>query len=64
MLRRLTDTLVSSLLGMGVLVVGFWLLYLAFLNANALQGIGGGALVLLAMWLITRARKPSRGQGP
>ena len=64
MLRRLTDTLISSLLGMGVLVGGFWLLYLAFLNANVLQGIGGGAMALLGMWFITRARKPSRGQEP
>lgn len=64
MLKRLADALISSLLGLGVFGLGLWLLYLAFLNSNVVQGVGGGLLVLLGMWLMTRARGLHTGPGP
>ena len=57
LLKRLADVILSRLLGIGFLGIGFWLLYLAFLNSNAEEGVGGGLLILLGMWFISRFRK-------
>ncbi len=64
MFRRLTDTLESLIIGLGILFGGFWLLYLAFLNSNLLQGVGGGGMVLLGMGIMARARRPIPGSRP
>ena len=57
LLKRLADVILSRLLGIGLLGIGFWLLYLAFLNSNAVKGVSGGFLILLGMWFISRFRK-------
>ncbi|MCZ6535110.1 MAG: hypothetical protein O6914_03945 [Chloroflexi bacterium] len=61
MLKWLLDSILGPLAGAGVLAGGFYSLYLAFLNSNALQGAVGGALILLGMWLVTRARRIKTG---
>ena len=64
MVKRMAEGVFSSLLGIGALLGGFYLLYLGFLNSELLPGVGGGAAILLGMWLITRARRMNAGKGP
>ena len=61
MLKSMLASMLAPLLGTLVLAGGFYLLYLAFLKSHPVQGVGGGALVLLGMWLIVRARRADVG---
>jgi hypothetical protein len=64
MLKSLLASMLAPLMGVLVLSGGFYLLFLAFLHSNSVQGVGGGTLVLLGMWLITRARRADTGTRP
>ena len=60
MLSALAKGLFARLLGYGGILLGFWLLYQAFSNANPALGVLGGAVILAAMYLIVANRR----QGP
>ncbi len=64
MLKRLLYSALAPLLGLAVLMGGFYLLYLAFLQSKALWGVAGGGLVLLGAWLVAKARETRAGAGP
>ncbi len=60
MLSILAKGLFGRALGYGGILLGFWLLYQAFSNANPALGLLGGAAILASMYLIVVNRR----QGP
>lgn len=60
MLTALAKGLFGRLLGYGGILLGFWLLYHAFSQANPALGLLGGAAILASMYLIVVNRR----QGP
>ncbi len=60
MLSTLAKGLFGRFLGYGGILLGFWLLYQAFSNANPALGLLGGAAILASMYLIVVNRR----QGP
>jgi len=60
MLKRLLKGLLGRLVSYLGLGLGFWLLYMALLQANLLYGISlglfGGGSILLSMYLLVTAR--------
>ena len=67
MSKRLLKGLLGRLLSYLGLGLGFWLLYLAFLQGNLLYGIPlgllGGGSILLGMYLLVTVRRIA-GDGP
>jgi hypothetical protein len=46
---------------MGALILGFWLVYKAFLDDDFLFGLAGVLVILAGMWLFTRSRRMPDG---
>lgn len=61
-IRHLVPRLFSSALGMGILFLGFYLLYLGFLKSDVKIVALGGIAIPLGMWLTIRARHTHPGQ--
>ena len=57
MLSSLAKGLFGRVLGYGGILLGFWLLYQAFSNANPALGLLGGAAILASMNLIVVNRR-------
>ena len=55
--RRLGKTLFSRIGAYAVFVLGFWLLFQAFDRPSPSLGVLGGALVLLAMYMMVGFRR-------
>lgn len=66
MLAALAKGLLLRLTAYALFLGGFWLLYQAFQNSAILQGIGGGAAILVAMGAMTgfRRRPAARPKTP
>lgn len=47
----------GQLAGVGMVMAGFWLLYLAFLDGSVFYGIAGGMLILGGMLVMARSRR-------
>ena len=60
-MKHLIAGVFSSVLGMGALFGGFYLLYLGFLRSDVVIGIVGGIAIPLGTWLTSRARKTQTG---
>ncbi len=56
-IAKLGRGLVLRLLAYSLFLLGFWLLFQAFERSNVLLGVGGGAVVLVAMWAMVGFRR-------
>jgi hypothetical protein len=59
--KQFLDSIGGRVAGMSALILGFWLLYKAFLDDNILFGMGGVIVILVGMWLFTRSRRMTDG---
>ena len=55
--RNLVRGMIVSLLGTGMLFLGFWLLYLGFLKPNPIWGVLGGITILMGMSVLVMGRR-------
>ena len=62
--KRLSKTLFSRIGAYAVFVLGFWLLFQAFERSSPGLGVLGGALVLLAMYMMVGFRRYGFGSVP
>ena len=63
MIRQFLCKVAGSVLGIAALLGGFYMLYLAFLNRNlgatSVRGLLGGAMILIGMFIMVKARTRS-----
>jgi hypothetical protein len=57
MLAGLGKGLLLRLGAYALFVWGFWLLFQAFERSNIAMGVGGGAAILVAMWVMVGFRR-------
>ena len=57
MLKYLAKGLLGRLLGYGILLLGFWLLFRGFSDAGIPSALVGGLAVLGGMYLLVRSRR-------
>ena len=55
--KSIVKGLVVSALGIGILFLGFWLLYLGFLRPNAIGVVLGAGTILMGMTVFVRGRR-------
>ena len=57
MINFLVRNILSRLIASAVVVAGFYLLWLGFVESNALKAIPGGALILAGLFLMVSGRR-------
>ena len=56
-MKMLGRGLAGRLLSYGALLLGFWLLFRAFMGHNILLGILGGLVILIGMYIMVSGRR-------
>ena len=57
MINFVVRNVLSRLLASAVVVVGFYLLWLGFVESNALKAMPGGSLILAGLFLMVSGRR-------
>lgn len=56
-MKTLGKGLAGRLLSYGALLLGFWLLFRAFVGHNILLGVLGGLVILIGMYIMVSGRR-------
>ena len=62
MINFVVRNILSRLLASAVVVVGFYLLWLGFVESNVLKAVPGGALILAGLFLMVSGRRSEIGR--
>ena len=62
MINFVVHNVLSRLLASAVVVVGFYLLWLGFVESNVLKAVPGGALILAGLFLMVSGRRSEIGR--
>ena len=62
MINFIVRNILSRLLASAVVVVGFYLLWLGFVESNVLKAVPGGVLILAGLFLMVSGRRSEIGR--